>query len=43
MKMATASRKNQPKQLILKGTPNPVQQKFFLAQEAHIGFGGARY
>jgi len=41
--MATTNKKNQPMKLELKGTPNPVQQKFFLAREAHVGFGGARY
>ena len=40
--IATAKSK-QSKKLVLKGTPNPVQEKFFLAQQAHIGFGGARY
>lgn len=42
--MATASRKKQAaKKLVLKGKPNPAQEKFFLATEAHIAFGGARY
>jgi hypothetical protein len=38
-----ANAKKQPKKLILKGAPTPVQEKFFLANAAHIGFGGARY
>jgi len=40
--MATASKKKS-KQLVLKGTPNEKQKEFFLAREAHIAYGGARY
>jgi len=40
--MATAKKK-EGKQLVLKGRPSPVQEDFFTATAAHIGFGGARY
>lgn len=39
--MATA--KNKPKQLVLEGMPNEKQKEFFLARQAHIAYGGARY
>ncbi len=38
-----STNKAKPKQLVLTGRPTAVQEKFFEATAAHIGFGGARY
>jgi phage terminase large subunit len=41
--LANTTKKKPAKQLVLNGLPNAAQEKFFLATQAHIGFGGARY
>ncbi len=41
--MATTRKKKEDQQLVLRGRPTAVQEVFFGATAAHVGFGGARY